>query len=118
MLYRNAGDKRGAAMESFSIGTLFEYQGRYGAALTSKEEALKTFRDLQDRSLWMAAIQSGYGHSLSQVGRYEEAQKSLEEALSLARELKNQALVAQTLNFQADSFFYRGDFKSARPLYE
>jgi eukaryotic-like serine/threonine-protein kinase len=117
-LHRSSGDKRSAAMESSSLGKLFEYQGHYGAALTSKQEALKSFRDLQDRSFWMAAILTSYGHSLSQVGRYEEAQKSLEEALSLARELKNQALVAQTLNFQADGFFYRGDFKSARPLYE
>ena len=43
-LRRSDGDKRGAAIESYSMGTLFEYQGRYGAALTAKEEALKTFR--------------------------------------------------------------------------
>jgi hypothetical protein len=36
------------------MGTIFEYQGRYGAALKSKEEALKTYRELQDRSFWMA----------------------------------------------------------------
>ena len=42
---RSGGDKRGAAIESYSMGTLFEYQGRYGAALTAKDEALKTFAD-------------------------------------------------------------------------
>ena len=39
-LRRGAGDRRGAAIESYSIGTIFDYQGRYGAAVKSKEEAL------------------------------------------------------------------------------
>jgi len=117
-LLRGAGNKRWAAIESYSVGTLFEYQGRYGAALSSKEEALKTFRDLQDRSFWMAGILAGYGNALALIGRGHEAQKSLEEGLSLARELKNQIRVAQTLNFQGNSFFYGGDFKSAKPLYQ
>ena len=117
-LLRGVGNKRRAAIESYSMGTLFEYQGRYGAAVNAKEEALKTFRELQDRSFWMAEILGGYGNALALIGRGDEAQKSLEEGLRLARELKNQTLVAQTLNFQGNSFFYRGDFKSAKPLYQ
>jgi eukaryotic-like serine/threonine-protein kinase len=116
-LYRSAGDKRGAAIDLYSMGSLFGYQGRYGAALNSKEEALKTFRELQDRSPMMAEVLSGYGGALAEAGRWDEAQKTLDEALSLARELKSQPLVAQTLNFQGDGAFYRGDFKSARTLY-
>jgi eukaryotic-like serine/threonine-protein kinase len=116
-LHRSAGDKRGAAIDSYSMGSLFGYQGRYGAALNSKEEALKTFRELQDHSFWMAEILSGYGGALAEAGRWDEAQKTLDEALNLARELKSQPLVAQTLNFQADAALYRGDFKSARTLY-
>jgi tetratricopeptide (TPR) repeat protein len=115
---RAAADKRGIAIESYSIGTLFEYQGRYGAALKSKEEAIRTFREIKDRTFWMAEVLGGYGNSLSQVGRVEEAGKNLAEALTVAQQLKNNALVAQTLNFQADLFFYRGDFRSARPLAE
>ncbi len=99
------------------MGTIFEYQGRYGAALKSKEEALKTFRELQDRSFWMGEILSGYANSLSQVGRYDEAQKNLTEAMSLAKELQNKTLVAQILNFQGDTFYYRGDLKSASDLF-
>ncbi len=117
-LYRTADDKRGAAIESYSMGTVFEYQGRYGAAVSSKQDALKTFRDLQDRSFWMAEILSGYGHALAQAGRGEEAQQNFDEALSLARELQNQSLIAQTLNFEGDSFFYRGEFQSAHHLYD
>src|SRR6266851_390095 len=116
-LFRSSGDKSGAAIQSYSMGTIFEYQGRYGAALKSKEDALKTFRELQDRSSWMAEILSGYGNSLSQVGRYEEAQKNLAEAMTLARELQNKTLVAQILNFQGDTFYYRGDIKSAADLF-
>ena len=44
--------------------------------------------------------------------------RHLDDALSLARELKNDGLVAQTLGFQGDAAFYRGDSKSARALYE
>jgi tetratricopeptide (TPR) repeat protein/predicted Ser/Thr protein kinase len=116
-LFRSSGDKNGAAIQSYSMGTIFEYQGRYGAALKSKEEALKTYRELQDRSFWMAEILSGYGNSLSQVGRYDEAQKSLTEAMTLAKELQNKTLIAQILNFEGDSFYYRGDRKSASDLF-
>jgi eukaryotic-like serine/threonine-protein kinase len=117
-LYRSVDDKRGEAVESYSIGTVFEYQGRYGAAVSSKQDALKAFRELKDRSLWMAEILSGCGHALAQAGRGDEAQANFEEALSLARELKNQTLIAQTLDFQGDSFFYRGDLRGARRLYQ
>jgi eukaryotic-like serine/threonine-protein kinase len=117
-LRRSGGDKRGAAIESYSTGTIFEYQGRYGAAVNAKEAALKTFQALQDRSFWMAEVLSGYGNALSQIGKDDEAQKNLEQALNLARELKNQTLVAQTLDFQGNRLFYRGDFKAARVLLE
>jgi eukaryotic-like serine/threonine-protein kinase len=115
--FRSSGDKSGTAIQSYSIGTIFEYQGRYGAALKSKEEAAKTFRELQDRSFWMGEILSGYGNSLSQVGRYDEAQKNLNEAMTLARDLQNKTLIAQTLNFQGDTFYYRGDLKQAADLF-
>jgi serine/threonine protein kinase/Tfp pilus assembly protein PilF len=116
-LHRSAGDKRSAAIDSYGLGTLYGLQDRYGAALNSEQEALKTFRELQDRSPTMAEILSGYGGALAEAGRWEEGQKTLDEALSLARELKSQPVVAQTLNFQGDNAFYRGDFKLAQALY-
>ena len=117
-LRRSIGDPRGAAIESYSLGTLFQHQGRFGAALKSKEEALKTFVDLKDRTFWMAEILGGYGDVLIQSGRGDESQKYLDDALSLARELKNDGMVAQTLGFMGDASFYRGDLKSARGFYE
>ena len=116
-LRRNMNDPRGAAIESYSMGTLFDYQGRFGAAVNSKQDALKTFRDLKDRTFWMAEILGGYGKALILAGRGNESKSYLDEALSLSRELKNDGMVAQTLGFQGDAFFYQGDFKSAHSLY-
>ena len=106
---RAAGDTRTAAMESYSIGTIFDYQGRYGAAVKSKGEALQAFRDLKQRDFWLGEILSGLGYSLALGGRADEASKSLDEALTLARELKNPGLVAQVLRFQAENAFFKGD---------
>ena len=117
-LRRSMDDARGAAIESYSLGTLFDYQGRFGAAVNAKETALKSFRDLKDRTFWMAEMLGGYGEALVLAGRGNEAKSYLDEALKLSRELKNDGMVAQTLDFQGDASFYRGDFKAARSLYE
>src|SRR2546427_2767344 len=117
-LHRSMEDVRGAAVESYMLGMMFDYQGRFGAALNSKQQALKTFQDLKDRTYYMAEIQSGYGEALILSGRGQEAKTYLDDALSLARELKNDGMVSQTLVFQGDAAYYRGDSRSARPLYE
>ena len=117
-LRRSTGDKRSAALESSSMGILFGYQGRYGAALSSEEDALKTFRELEDRSYWLAEILGLYGSALAQIGRSDDAQKSLEEALKVARELKNKATAAEIQGYLGDNAFYRGDYKTAATLYD
>ncbi len=117
-LRRAAGDKRAAALESYGVGTIFDYQGRFGAAIKSKEAALQALRDLKARDVWYAEILGGYGHSLSLAGRTGDAVKSLEEALTLAKELQNPTLVAHALRFQADRLFYAGDSKAAAALAE
>jgi tetratricopeptide (TPR) repeat protein len=117
-LRRTAGDKRFAAIESYSIGTIFDVQARYGAAIKSKAEALQTLRDLKQRDVWLGEILGGYGQSLSLGGRMTEAAKPLEEALTLARELKNSILIAHTLRFQAARLSFGGDVKGAALLTE
>ena len=117
-LYRDAGDKRGTAMEAYSIGTIFEYQGRYGSAVSSKKEALQNFRAVQENSFWISEALSGYGNALSAAGQFDEGTKLLDEGLKVAHELKNDAQAAQTLNWQGDNYFYRGDLRTARSLYE
>jgi tetratricopeptide (TPR) repeat protein len=100
------------------MGLLFSYQGRYGAALSSEEDALKTFRELQERSYWLAEVLGYYGNALAQVGRSDDAQKSLDEAMNVARELKNQATTAEIQGYQGDNAFYRGDYPAAATLYD
>ncbi len=117
-LRRSIDDSRGRAIESYSIGTLFGFQGRFGAAVNSKQDAMKTFREIKDRTFWMAEILSGYAQALTLAGRRQEAQPYLDEALSLARELKNDGMVAQTLDFEGDLAYYGGDAKSARSFYQ
>jgi tetratricopeptide (TPR) repeat protein len=117
-LRRGINDTRGAALESYGLGGLFDYQGRFGAAVHGKGEALKTFRDLKDRTFWMAEILGGYGQSLILAGRIDEAKSPLDEALNLSRELKNDGLVEQTLGFQGDALFYKGNFGAAHVLYD
>ncbi len=79
-LDRTGGNKRGVALRSYSVGTLFEYQGRFGAALSSKDEAVKTFEGLGDNSPVMAEMLAGHGNALSQVGRFDEGRKVLQAA--------------------------------------
>jgi serine/threonine protein kinase/tetratricopeptide (TPR) repeat protein len=117
-LRRSMNDPKGASVVSYALGALFDYQGRFGAAVNSKGDALKTLRDLKDESAWMPEILGSYGESLVLAGRADEARKPFEEALSGAHELKDDGLIAQTLDFQGDAFFYQADFKAARPLYE
>jgi tetratricopeptide (TPR) repeat protein/tRNA A-37 threonylcarbamoyl transferase component Bud32 len=115
-LRRADGDGRSEAIESYSIGTVFDYQGRYGAAVQSKADALKVFRTLKQRDFWLAEILSGHGASLALSGRFDESGKSLDEALTLARELQNNGLIAQILRVQSDRLRYRGDPAGAAKL--
>jgi serine/threonine protein kinase/Tfp pilus assembly protein PilF len=117
-IYRNTGDKRSAAMDSYGMGVLFGYQGRFGAAINAKQEALKSFTELQDRTYWMTEVLSGYGMALADAGRLDDAKKPLDEALALSRELKIDGSISQALDYQGECFFYRSDFKSARSLYD
>jgi eukaryotic-like serine/threonine-protein kinase len=117
-LWRSMNDTRGAAITSNTLGTMLDYQGRFGAAVTAKQDAYKTFRDLKDKTTWMAEVGGGYGEALALAGRAQESKSPLDDALSLSRELKNDGMISQTLVFEGDAAYFRGDTKSARSLYE
>jgi tetratricopeptide (TPR) repeat protein/predicted Ser/Thr protein kinase len=117
-LRRKIGDKRGGAIETTSMGSVFGLRGRYGAALDAHRDALKMFQEVGEQGFWLAQIHSGYGEVYAQMGMSDEAQKELDAALTIASGLKNQELVAKIKGFQGDRYFWRGDFKSARPLYK
>jgi tetratricopeptide (TPR) repeat protein len=116
-LRRSMNDPHGAAIESYSLGKMFGYQGRFGAAIKSKQEGLAAFREIKDRTSWMAELLGGTAEALILAGRGDEAKGDLDEALSLSRELKNDEMIAETLGFQGDAFFYHGDLKSAHAAY-
>ncbi len=111
-LRRGSDDAAGAAQESDSMGMVFANQGRYGAALKSRRDAVNGFRAIRDRSFWMSESLGGYGNALSLAGNFEEANKTLDESLGLARELKNTDLIAQILAWKSENFFYAGDSKA------
>ena len=111
------GNKRATAIELNDLGDVFEYQGRYGAAVDSRAEAVKIFKEIGDRGSWLPRLLSSYGSALSEVGRAAEAGTLLAEALPLARGLGNDGLIAEILNDQGDAFYYEGDFKGARAQY-
>jgi tetratricopeptide (TPR) repeat protein len=117
-LARKASNKQTTAFGSFSIGNVFKYQGRYGAALSAQEDAVKAYRESQDRSSLMIEALIGYGQTLAMVGRSEESRKILDEALALARETKDEGNTAQALNIQGERLLYGGDSKSAKPFFE
>jgi tetratricopeptide (TPR) repeat protein len=117
-LLRGAGEKRLAAMEQHYMASVFGYQGRYGAALKNEEEALKILREANDKTSWLPGVLSGHGLALSAIAKFDDATKSLDEALTLSRGLKDQALVAQSLNYKGTAAFYRGDYATARGLFQ
>ena len=117
-LARKSGQARTEAIEAYSLGTVFEYQGRFGAALKSREEAYQRFQTLNDRSFWHAEIQTGYGRSLMLTGESEEARKVLEEGLRVAREKGYQAVLARALNDDGERLRISGDLGGARKRFD
>ncbi len=115
---RASGDQDLIAKESSSLGALFASEGKYDAALKSLQDALKSHQQANDHTWWMAETMARYGDVLSQVGRFEEGQKQLEDALKLATEVKNDNVAAEAMNWLGDSYFYRGDYGTARQQYE
>jgi tetratricopeptide (TPR) repeat protein len=115
---RNAGDKFLVAETSASMAGLFELQGRNGAAVGARQDAVKNMQDLQRQDTDFAEIQADYGRALALIGHFDDAQKNLDAALTLARSLHNDALAGKILNLQGESLFYQGNFTAARSLFD
>ena len=118
-LRRDAGDKRGAAIESARhrhdlrlpgpLRRRRQVQGG-GAAGLPRPEAARCLARRDPRRLRQQPE--------PRSGRLDEAVKPLDEALALAKDLQNPTLIAQILRFQADRLFYSGDAKGAVALAE
>jgi eukaryotic-like serine/threonine-protein kinase len=116
-LQRKADNKQGIALENSGLGTIYGMQGRYGAALSAKEEAVKLLRDINDQTVAMVDVLGGYGSALASVGRADDARKNLQDALQLARTLKDTDRIAIVLGYLGDNAFYAGDLANARQFY-
>jgi len=114
-----AGDKTMVALESSALGALFAAQGEYDKALGALSDAIKGFADVKDSTWYSVEALARYGDVLSAVGRGDEGQKHLDNAVKLAAAAKVPSLVnAEVLNCLGDSYFYRGDYSSARQQYQ
>jgi eukaryotic-like serine/threonine-protein kinase len=115
---RSSGDRRGEAVESSSLGTLFGFQGRFGAAVSEQQGAVNRLGEDKEQGFWSTDIFTSFGHALAQAGRSEEASTLLTDALNAARRDKNQPQIAAALSYQGDNAYYRGDFKAAAVAYQ
>lgn len=113
-LRRSAGDKRGAALAQYGIGTILDLQGRYGAAVEAMKEGVQVFRELGVREASTGELLSGYGRALALSGRAQEADAPLQEALTVANELRNNNLIAQISLHQAERRYFGGDLGGAQ----
>jgi eukaryotic-like serine/threonine-protein kinase len=116
-LRRSSGDARGAALASSGLGTLFGYQGRFGAAVSAQQDALKGLTEAKEQGFYSTEVLAAYGYALSQAGR-SDAVKVLADALNAARVDKNQPQIATALSYQGDDAYYRGDLRAAAVAYQ
>jgi len=114
---RTLGDQRGAAIESSGLGVLFGYQGRFGAAISAQEDALKGLNNAQEKGFWSTEVLTAYGHALAQAGRTEEAAKKLNEAMTSASQDKSLPQIATIRSYQGDNALYYGDLAAASSAY-
>jgi serine/threonine protein kinase/tetratricopeptide (TPR) repeat protein len=117
-LRRQLNDQRGAAIESESLGIVFDYQGRFGAAVKSEQEALLTFQNLKEQSPWMPRMMDASAEALTLAGRGDEAGATLNESVKLSRELKNDSVLAEALGVRGDNSLYAADYKTAQVCYQ
>jgi serine/threonine protein kinase/tetratricopeptide (TPR) repeat protein len=117
-LRRSSGDARGAALVSSGLGTLFGYQGRFGAAVSAQQDAVKGLTEAKEQGFYSTEVLTAYGYALAQAGRSDEAAKALTDALNAARTDKNQPQIAAALSYQGDNAYYRGDLKAAAAAYQ
>jgi eukaryotic-like serine/threonine-protein kinase len=114
---RAAGDKTVVALASSTMGVLFAVQGKYDAALSALQEAINDFQQLNDRTWYSVETLARYGDVLSILGRGEEGQKYIDDALKLGEAVRDESATAEARNCLGDSYFYRGDYSSARQQY-
>jgi serine/threonine protein kinase/Tfp pilus assembly protein PilF len=117
-LSRKVGDASRTALIARQIGLVLGYQGRFGAAVKSLQDAVKSFLEQGETGLTMAGSLSDLANALARAGDWDSATSRVEEAEAIQAALKNDALRAATMNTRGDLAFYRGDTKNADQFYK
>ena len=115
---RSINDQRGIAIESVSMAKIFAEQGRFGAALSSMQQALKIFQESKETTSFTVHVLGGWGELLSQVGRGDEGRPYLDNALQIANQVKDDAAEALAINWIGDEYYYKGNYFAARQQYQ
>ena len=117
-LRKKIGDKLGAATESIGMSTMFVWQARYGAAVDAGKEAAEAFAAANDNTFLRIEALGAYGTALAESGQFAESDKPLQEALTRATDLKNEPLQAQSMIWQAQSRYLRGEYAASQSLFQ
>jgi len=96
-IFRELGDRTGAAMALSNLGYLYEQLGRYQDAIDHGRQAVGTCRELGDRAGESAGL-SNLALAYQRIGRHEEAIRCGRHALAINRELGDRRGEAIQLN--------------------
>jgi len=116
--WRQINDDLGVAWARVGTGTIFGYQGRFGAARDSLDEAVAALERSGEQGYWRFIVTAYHGLAAAQDGAVEEAVGDLGAALATARDMGNPALIAQALNFQGLNLLYRDRAEDARASFQ
>lgn len=117
-LNRKNSDAHGAALQSHSLGVLFQLQGRIGPAVSALQDAVTGLQQSGDHARPLADSLNDLADALARAGRGKESTAPLQEAQTIAHDLKSDALNASLLLTQGDVAFYTGDVKGASSFYD
>jgi DNA-binding SARP family transcriptional activator len=105
------------ASAQVTAGYLACWQGDFVPARPAFEEALRSFRRLED-SHGNAMALHGLGWVAFGSGQYDEAQERFQTSLSIARELDDGWLISFAVHFLGIAREFQGDYVQAREHFE
>jgi predicted ATPase/DNA-binding XRE family transcriptional regulator len=114
-IFRELGDRRGAADALRGLGQATGRQGRYAEAVALFDEAIGLLRELDERSLLVRAL-NDVGAAVAQGGGDPRA--AFEEALAIQRDLEDELVTALCLINLGDRDRVDGDLGLAQSRLE
>lgn len=116
-LFSGAGDRVGAADALMAMGAAYMFQGDFGRALTTAEEALTLLLEIENSSL-AAAHLGNMAQLLIKRGDLVLARARAEGGLLLARELGIQEIIGSSFIALGWIAVLRGDLVAAMSAYQ